>query len=591
MNSKIPQTLGEILKETAKQEIYNGEYKGEISLEEFDETPRFSGKTSMINGKINEKYNPKYEEENPGKSKYIIRDVTRHEINHHKYRNCRGYPRTLLEHVKLFYEPISDVLLPKGFSHEDIKYATNALEDTLLHFDLNKNESFALDGISYFLEEVGNSTNPEKLKVKKNINGEEREIEAKKKKFTKFYEAHSKLNMYLWGNKKQKNILQRFYTHDDKVKEVLENFLKKANISKSNLPDESSLKEISKIYAEEFSKLIEPNYAMSLFNHSGAGTKGREAEIPTGQESNEGNVFDKEMRTKDFKKSRVKEAYNSNLKVPKWINDFEAMDLLYESLAQKLEIKAKTYTEQNQMPVSWYGKRQFNPEKDNLKHTTFGFDENGEFGLRKKVFHEDVPIEVKTKPESFPRMRFGILDTSGSMKNDVYNGESIGGNKIIPWGDKSKYHYALLGWYGFLEYLKANHLLMQNSVDLANFSKKTILGKGLEEAKKIALYPQFHATNLDLNEIKHFFEGRDNLIFTISDGSIDNWDSIKDDFIKNAQKHQYFHLQIGQENSTTEDLRNAGLYVEPVMGDEDLARKTIDLTDRLLRKSGGLNLK
>ena len=43
---------------------------------------------------------------------------------------------------------------------------------------------------------------------------------------------------------------------------------------------------ISKVYAEEFSKLMEPSYARSLPNHSGAGTKGRENEKQV-----KGNIF------------------------------------------------------------------------------------------------------------------------------------------------------------------------------------------------------------------------------------------------------------------------------------------------------------
>ena len=561
-------SLQQILEEVARKELYSGGSQAQLILEEFHGRPRFEGKTHIKKGYIVERYNPEYEEEHPGKSKLMIRGITRHEINHRRYRGAIGCPQTLEKHVKLFYEPISDVLLKRGFSNEDVKYLVNTLEDTILHYDLNKNKNFALEGIANFFEEVGNS-------LPKNEKG--------KRKFTRFYEAHVKLNMYLWGNKQQKKLLKKFYAHDKKITEIMKNFLEKTE--SYYFLDESSWKDIARIYAEEFSQLMEPNYALPLFNHSGKGTKGRESELKEGEENKEGNVFDKEMQTKKFKKSMVKNAYASGEEAPNWINNFEAMDLLYESLAQKLEIKAKTYTEENQMPIMWYGKREFRVGKDNLKHITFGFDEKGKFVLRKKHFHEDIPIEVKVKPESFPRLRFGLLDTSGSMKDDIYGEENIGNKKIIPWGDKSKYHYALLAWYGFLEYLKANHLLRQNAIDLANFSRETIIGKGLQEAKKVALSPQFGITKIDKDKINYFFEGRDNLIFTISDGEIDNWDSIKDYFLENAKKHQYFHLQIGSETLATQDLKDAGLYVEQILGGEDLARKTIDLTDKIFRRT------
>ena len=101
------------------------------------------------------------------------------------------------------------------------------------------------------------------------------------------------------------------------------------------------------------------------------------------------------------------------------------------------------------------------------------------------------------------------------------------------------------------------------------------------------LYPQLNSstTKLELDKVKTFFEGRGNLIFTISDGEISNWDEIKDEFVKDALKHHYFHLQVGNENETTEYMRKKGLKVEEIKNAQDLAQKTIDLTDKSLRGS------
>ena len=54
-------------------------------------------------------------------------------------------------------------------------------------------------------------------------------------------------------------------------------------------------------------------------------------------------------------------------------------------------------------------------------------------------------------------------------------------------------------------------------------------------------------------------------------------------FIESAKKHQYFHLQIGAHTPMTNDLRNSNLCVEQILKAEDLARKTIDLTDKIFR--------
>ena len=81
---------------------------------------------------------------------------------------------------------------------------------------------------------------------------------------------------------------------------------------------------------------------------------------------------------------------------------------------------------------------------------------------------------------------------------DDYN---RGDETIFPWGDKSRYHFALLGWYGLIEYLKQNHLLAQQNVSLGNFSDETVLAKGLLESKKLALNPQFGSTYLDIDKV------------------------------------------------------------------------------------------
>ena len=207
----------------------------------------------------------------------------------------------------------------------------------------------------------------------------------------------------------------------------------------------------------------------------------------------------------------------------------------------------------------------------------------GDLELRKKRFHEDIPIEYKINPKGFPELRFCLLDTSSSMALSPDNDGNIGKTNIITWGDNSKYHYALLAWYGLLEYLKQNYLLKQTGISLGNFSNKTILGKGLHEAKEIALNPQWGGTVLDLKKVKEIFEGNKMLLFTISDGEIGNWPSIKSSFIENVKKHHYFHLQIGIRNDMSDDLEKEGLFVEFIKGNHDLAYKVIDLTDKMYR--------
>ena len=621
----MAKNLKEELKKIAKEQLFNGKHKGLIEMSEFSDEPCFKASTSLNNSNINIRFNPDYIKECPGKIDVVIRDITRHEINHKKYGNLNGCPRTTELYAEKIIEPMAQVLQPKGYNENDLHYIGNALTDTILHADLS--QKFNLEGIVNFFEDIGRHM-----------------------PYTKFYEAHVLLNMYFWGNKQHKKTLKKHLgKHGKVVSEVIQNFLKKSGlISLSQsielnykemeirdrqtitefINDEENWPKIAKAYAEEFSKLMEPGYALPLQNHSGQGTNGfgnkqdendkdgsssgqsSEDDYDNSEEDNkngntnignsgnlenegkdeswtkegpiEGNQFDKEMYSDKFKKKRINKAYANGEHLPEWINYYDGLNLLYQSLAQKLNIRVETFTKQSQMPIYYYGSRKFDPERDTLKRIKFGFNGRGELELRKKRWHEDIPIEYKINQKGFPEVRFCFLDTSGSMQEPA-QGDDVGNTNIIPWGDNSRYHYALLAWYGLLEYLKQNHLLKQTNIGLANFSNETNVENGLEAAKRLAFSPQWGYTILDMGKIKKVFNGRNALVFTISDGGIQNWDEIEEEFIKLVKQHYYFHLQIGPHNVTSMALKNAGLYVEQIRNANDLVTKVIDLTDKLYR--------
>lgn len=701
--------------EIVNRELIRGNFSGNHKIEQINKKPRFEAYIDLKTSDMFIGYDPKYiDEEGQEKFEEVMTDIPRHEIDHECYAGFTGCPRNADLHLDCFMTPMSKVLGPKGFTIDDVHYASNLLQDTILHADLNK--KFTLNGINNFFEEVGKSR--------------------KDDKFTPCYDAHVKLNLFLWGNKKQKKQLRKHFTSDETVKEVLNNFLKRTGIKEmteeskdSSLEDkkyrkqsfdgqtvydhkkireyltnENNWKTISTIYAEEFSKLMTPGYAMPLQDNSGKGTQGYESEKGQQQQSkgnqsgkdnkqgkgdqsgkgdqgesegdeqgsgesgessegqgngesnqegegkgkgqgesdedgsengsgdegddsdgeddgdgsssssgnsnkqsqspssspsagygigepgklNQGNVpseghkFDKEIYDPNYQKRRIRRAHKNNEQLPPLFNKYESLDLLYQMLAGELKVNAETFNEQNKMPIAYYGKRPFNPERDKLKNVKFGFNEKGELELQKKKYHEDINVNYKKSPKGFPQARFGLIDSSGSMAGGIdQNGE--GKKSIIPWGDNSSYHYALLSWYGFLEYLKKNQLLKQTSVSLGNFSDITYVGRGLTQAKRVALSPQWGGTALDLDKVKEFFKYKDMIIFTISDGGLSNWHNIKDEFIKDAKKHYYFHLQIGAKSNMAQDLEKAGLKVVQVSSAKDLASTVIDLTDKLYR--------
>ena len=586
--------LIDIIRKTAKAEMIRGGSNFDLSVEAKSGEPCIDACTDLKKN-ITIKINPAFDKERPGKIQIVADNVTKHEIDHVGYKGLKGCPRSVEMHVEHFAEPMAAVICPKGYTMDDVSYITNCLQDTILHDDLSAIDS--LEGITEFFADVGRH-NP----------------------YSDFYEAHVRLNMYLWGNRHEKTLLREHYSRPSKkkklIQEVLQNFIKRTGIGnikkkmmingkeeevkdlygiRNFLNNEENWKSVSIIYAEEFSKLMQPGYAMPILNHSGEGTKGNKEgkKGKDGDEKNDdeakpgmpkqGNQFDKEMHGKDFKQKRIKKAYENGEGTPEWMDSFEGLDLLYQAFAKRLNIKVQSFTQHSTMPVMHYGKRPFDPDKDDLKRIGFGFDDKGKLRLEKKKWHEDMPLECKVHPEGFPEARLCLLYTSSSMSEGI-NGRGVGSQSIIPWGDKSKYHYALLAWYGLLEYLKANSLLKQTSVGLVNFSNTTTYAKGLDAAKKMALRPQWGGTYLDVAKVKKAFSGAKSLIFTVSDGDIANWSSISEDFIKYAKQHHYFHLQLGGRIEMTDDLKKAGLYVEYIRNASDLATKVIDLTDKVYRR-------
>ena len=216
----------------------------------------------------------------PGKIQIVADNVTKHEIDHVGYKGLKGCPRTVEMHVEHFAEPMATVICPKGYTMDDVSYITNCLQDTILHDDLSAIDS--LEGITEFFADVGRH-NP----------------------YSDFYEAHVRLNMYLWGNRHEKTLLREPLMRKSKkkklIQEVLQNFIKRTGIGKIKkkmmingkeeevkdsygirnfLNNEENWKSVSIIYAEEFSKLMQPGYAMPILNHSGEDTKGNKGGKP-----------------------------------------------------------------------------------------------------------------------------------------------------------------------------------------------------------------------------------------------------------------------------------------------------------------------
>jgi hypothetical protein len=171
-----------------------------------------------------------------------------------------------------------------------------------------------------------------------------------------------------------------------------------------------------------------------------------------------------------------------------------------------------------------------------------------------------------------------VLDNSGSMQEGI-NGNQ--GNKtFIPWGDNSKYHYALLGFYGIEQFLQAQGIAQYIGHGLALFSSSTRYEesdfKNISQLRKLALSPDWGGTKLDASTLVDALQGRESFVLSISDGEIENWSSAKSEFEKLAKENYFAHIQIGGSNRFTQDLEGMGLPVFYVSSGDELSKLMVN---------------
>ncbi len=576
-------------------------YKGKVAIREIFQEPCFSGCMDLLTtAKIKLGYNPEYAEESQALEVIVEKpfdnafsSLTRHELNHKGGGNFRGCPRNIDLHAEKILEPVAETLSRLGFQDVPVNesqglyaYFANMIEDVVDNSELGTKS----DHTGMFLLYKDNAEHLDS------------------KKFTLLFDAFVELQERLYAGRRAKKLIKPHHSEAQKVKEAVDNFMEKSGLDNFKTKvttrrkkreveifdrktaaryclDENNWASLSKTLTEEFAKLIDKSkmaqmiYIKKMF-------------LPLKGES---DSFGEEMNDPEVKMKFAFRKYQqpgSSFAPPAYMQSFEALDLVYQRLARNLEIKTTASTRSEAMPVMWYGKKPFDAKNDRLSRARIGINHDARLELKVKKYHEDDQVEFTESKTDIPEIRFVLLDTSSSMQESA--GSNNTGKVMNPWaeekmqwGDNSKYHHALLGWYGLVEYLKKQGALKHTSVKFANYSSVTCTADNLTDSKKLALSPQFGGTRLDLSKVKRLF-GNKQLIFSLSDGAVDNWNAIKAEYIRRAKQNEYFHLQIGQftrdakgnitnKPAMAQDLEDAGL---PVIYDDgrSVGKMIIDLT-------------
>ncbi len=497
-----------------------------------------------------------------GKRK-VLEDVLAHELAHWElpFNSGFGCPFDVYHHDKIL-EAVKEAL-PED-KKPQASYVANAFEDSIINPRCREFKG-DFSGQVLFWDGQG-------------LQCREKGQEA----YTPFYEAFVKLNMHLFGDGADKALLKRHYSNDKKVENAVKKTIQELDLQE-NIQDTSPLfarekwQQMASVFARNLAELLDipPTERLSAYSQ------------PDKQEA--GNGVEQKAGTREGKEEIAHGRYKSGDKQSPNITSYEQLDSLYRRLARAIPVKVEAMTREQNLAVAPLNFRPFDEEKDDIrkiKPTKLFFTENGiTFGYGNEQL--TVTERSKTQVRSFPDFKMCILDNSGSMAYNIGNEHSngnpinVGSTSFIPWGDNSKYHYALLGFYGIENFLQAQGIAQYIGHGLSLFSSSTRYDesdfKDLQRLRKLALSPEFGSTRIDANTLLRALKGRESFVLSLSDGNIENWNEAKSEFERLARANYFAHVQIGSPTQFTSDLENDRHPVFYVNSGDDLSRLMVNI--------------
>lgn len=268
---------------------------------------------------------------------------------------------------------------------------------------------------------------------------------------------------------------------------------------------------------------------------------------------------------------------------------YEDLNSIYENLAPQVHISTRMRKKGLSLPVTEYGYENYDPQNHKISRVNFKrpvVDPRSPFesklgspvNFQVPMHRHYVNVPCGMGKKSFPDICL-LIDTSGSMREGGYH---VG----IPWGEKSAYHYALLGLYGIIKYLDRAGIAASILWNIINFSDSTRTSgwktfQQISELKKHALTPQFGGTEINTNVLREQLSHGVSLVIMLSDGEIYNWEKIKDDMEDIITPHYISFIQIGKETRVGKDMQDFGAGVVTVKRKEDISELMVDLTKQV----------
>ncbi len=401
--------------------------------------------------------------------------------------------------------------------------------------------------------------------------------------YTPFYEAFVTINLMMMGEPKDATLLKRFYTREATTKKAVKEFTDYLKV-KLGIPhlvrvhqkedafrrlfDKNEWEEMAYRFTKALAPLLEDQPKMRMC---------------FGKSPTDSSPFDDKLKLPEYQEKIAEGRYKSGSGPSAHTEPQVQLDALYKKISRSIPVKTSEYTRASAIPIATYGRKQINLDEDFIKMRRIkgiGFNEEGELILKQGRHELKHPATYKVHPRKFPPLKISLLDRSGSMKLSPQNTADVGTTTFIPWGDKSKYHYALKGIYGIDNYLQnqgiANYVQSEAIVfsDSTSASGKRKLRS--EEERRTLLRMPSGGTTLDVKLLESETSEKCFLI-SISDGEIANWEEIKEQYKATVAKTDYCHIHIGSPNAFTQDVASWGINVHYVKGDDDLSRLMLDV--------------
>ncbi|PIN95143.1 hypothetical protein COU53_00850 [Candidatus Pacearchaeota archaeon CG10_big_fil_rev_8_21_14_0_10_30_48] len=503
----------------------------------------------------------------------LVTDVSLHEFAHWSlpHSSKKGCPYDLYNHDKILEE--IKTALPEGKKNH-AEYVANAFEDMIINPRVREYQGSA-SGQILFWDNEGHSLKQQ---------GEN--------SFTPFYEAFVKLNLHLFGDSLDKSLLKKHYSNDEKVdnavRKTIEELSLPEDIQNTNqLFVKSQWPQMAQIFAKNLADLLEktPRERLSAYSNPESGT-------PNQDSPQSGNGVSERMNTGKGKEEISLGRYESKEKQSSNIESFEQLNSLYRTLARSIPIEIENFSREQSLEIHPLNYRAFDSESDDarkIKPSKLVITSKGvEFAYPRDYLI--IEAKSKTQRKSFPNFKMLILDNSGSMKLSPENDNNFGSTSFIPWGDNSKYHYALLGFYGIENFLQQQGIAQYINHGVSLFSSSTRQKEGnyseIDEVRRYVLNPDWGGTTLDASQLKKSLEGRESFILSISDGEISNWNSEKSEIksLLELETNHFAHLQIGEKTRFTKDLESWNLPVYYVSSGDDLSKLMVDITNKTYKK-------